>query len=62
MLKISLYQDVLVLLCKHIKTWSYRTVQSSTTAKARASAIGRMFSPRQETRVGQIPQMGTLKE
>lgn len=51
MLKISLYQNFFVSLCKHIKTHRYRKNQSYTTDRPAKSAIRRRLSPRQEPRI-----------
>ena len=51
MLKISLYQNFFVSLCKHIKTHRYRKNQSYTTDRLTTSAIRGRLSPRQEPRI-----------
>lgn len=51
MLRISLYQNFCVSLCKHIKTHSYRKNQSYTTDRQATSATGRGLSQRQEPRI-----------
>lgn len=51
MLKISLYQNFCVSLCKYIKTHSYRKNQSYTTDRQTASATGGWLSQWHEPRI-----------
>ena len=59
MLKISLYQNFCIPLCKQKNIHSYRKNKSYTTDRAATSATGRGLSPRQETLIPYVLSYGT---